>query len=148
MTIKTSVTMRNMMLDCYEAVLNGQTLGAFSGTAAAPKLLIYNGTIPADCATAISGQTLLATLTLTTDFMAAAAAGAIAKTATAWTVNGSTAGVAQFYRFCANNGTTCHEQGTITATGGGGDLTVDQTSVAVGQPVTITAWNRNMNNQA
>ena len=31
-------------------------------------------------------------------------------------------------------------QGTITATGGGGDMTVDNTSVTAGQTVNITAF--------
>jgi hypothetical protein len=146
MAIQTSVAMRNAMLNTYEWVLNGQTAGTPGGTATAPKLILYSGTKPADCATAISGQVALATLTLTTDFMAAASAGSIAKTATAWTVNGAAAGTASFYRFCANDGTTCHEQGTVGV--GTGDLQVNQTSVAVDQPVTITAWNRNMNSQA
>lgn len=37
-----------------------------------------------------------------------------------------------------SSGTVCHEQGTITATGGGGDMTVDNTSIASGQTVTVT----------
>ena len=36
------------------------------------------------------------------------------------------------------------EEGTVTATGGGGDLTLDNTSITAGQTVTITAWNRTM----
>jgi hypothetical protein len=31
-------------------------------------------------------------------------------------------------------------QGTITATGGGGDMTLDNTSIASGQQVTITSF--------
>lgn len=33
-----------------------------------------------------------------------------------------------------------HCQGTVTATGGGGDLTVDNTSIAAAQAVTITSF--------
>lgn len=39
------------------------------------------------------------------------------------------------------NGTgVCHMQGTVTATGGGGDLTVDNTSIASGQTVQLTGF--------
>jgi hypothetical protein len=31
-------------------------------------------------------------------------------------------------------------QGTITATGGGGDMTLDNTSITSGQQVQITSW--------
>jgi hypothetical protein len=31
-------------------------------------------------------------------------------------------------------------QGTVTATGGGGDLTLDNTSINSGQTVNITSW--------
>lgn len=34
----------------------------------------------------------------------------------------------------------CHIQGNVTATGGGGDLTLDNTSLASGQTVTITTF--------
>jgi hypothetical protein len=36
------------------------------------------------------------------------------------------------------------EEGTVTATGGGGDLTLDNTSITAGQTVTITSWTRTM----
>ena len=34
----------------------------------------------------------------------------------------------------------CHMQGTITATGGGGDMTLDNTNIAAGQTVNITGF--------
>jgi hypothetical protein len=42
--------------------------------------------------------------------------------------------------FSIDQGATCHIQGTVTATGGGGDMTIDNTSIAVNQQVTITAF--------
>jgi hypothetical protein len=53
---------------------------------------------------------------------------------------GAAAGTAGHYRLTDNAGTTVHMQGTVTATGGGGDLTVDNTSIASGQAVNITGW--------
>ncbi len=49
-------------------------------------------------------------------------------------------GTAAHWRLYASDGTTCHAQGSVTATGGGGDLTVDSTSFVSGQPFTITGW--------
>jgi hypothetical protein len=39
-----------------------------------------------------------------------------------------------------SGGTVCHMQGTVTATGGGGDMTIDNTSIASGQSVTVTGF--------
>ncbi|MCY1248013.1 hypothetical protein D9M72_613970 [compost metagenome] len=50
------------------------------------------------------------------------------------------AGTAAHYRIKDSAGTTCHMQGTVTVTGGGGDLTVDNAVIASGQTVQITGW--------
>ena len=55
-------------------------------------------------------------------------------------VNADNAGTADFFRLFASDGTTCHAQGTVTVTGGGGNLTLDNTSIASGQSVTITTF--------
>ncbi|WP_440111809.1 hypothetical protein [Acidovorax sp. BL-A-41-H1] len=126
MPVQFSVAVRNALLDSIET-----TIGA------SPKLQIRTGAQPADCATAASG-TLLAEITCPADFMNAASAGA--KTLLgSWTVAAIAAGTAAHYRIVNNAGSTCHEQGNITATGGGGDLQLDNTSIANGQTVTITA---------
>jgi len=39
-----------------------------------------------------------------------------------------------------NADSVCHEQGSVTATGGGGDLELDNISIAVSQTVTINTW--------
>ena len=41
------------------------------------------------------------------------------------------------------NVATAHIQGSVTATGGGGDMTLDNTSIASGQTVTITSFTLN-----
>lgn len=125
MTVQFSVAVRNARLDVVET-----TVGA------SPKLRILTGAKPADCATAQSG-TLLVEVTCPSDWMNAASGGQ--KTlAGAWTASASASGTAGYYRIVDSTGTTCHEQGTITATGGGGDMTVDNTSIANGQTVTVT----------
>lgn len=129
MTIQLGTTLRNAMVGQYEP-----TIGA------SPKLQIRTGDQPANCAAADSG-TLLRELTLPSDWLNAASAGAVTLLGT-WSGTGAAAGTAAHYRLKDSTGTTCHEQGSVTATGGGGDLTVDNTSIAVGQTVNVTSWTR------
>jgi len=127
MAIQLSVAARNASLDSFET-----TAGA------AAKLQIRTGAQPANCAAAASG-TLLAELTLPSDWLAAASAGAKAL-AGSWSGSGAAAGTAAHFRIVDNAGTTCHMQGSVTATGGGGDMTLDNTSIAVGQAVQVTSF--------
>lgn len=127
MAIQLSVTARNARLDAIET-----TAGATA------KLQLRTGAQPATCATAASG-TLLAELTLPSDWMAAASAGAKAKSGT-WSGVGAAAGTAAHFRIVDNAGTTCHLQGSVTATSGGGDMELDNTSIAIAQAVSITTF--------
>jgi hypothetical protein len=128
MALQLSITARNARLDAIETTI---------GTA--PILTIRTGAPPADCATANSG-TVLATLTLPSDWMANASSGSKAKSGTWQDASADNAGTAAHFRIHDSTGTTCHLQGTVTATGGGGDLTLDNTSIAAGQTVTITSF--------
>lgn len=127
MALQFSTTLRNNRLDAIETTL---------GTSA--KLYLFSGSAPANCAAADSG-TLLATMNLPSDYMAAASSGSKGLSGT-WTTTGSTAGTVGHFRIKDNAGTTCHLQGTVTATGGGGDMTLDNTSVAVSQTINITTF--------
>lgn len=127
MAIQYSVPVRNAQLDAFET-----TVGA------SPKLQIRTGAAPADCAAASTG-TLLVEMTLPSDWMSAAAAGSKAKLGT-WSGSGAAAGTAAHFRLFDSAGTTCHKQGTVTNTGGGGDLTLDNTSIAVSQVVTVSTF--------
>lgn len=102
------------------------------------KLYLYSGSVTANCAAA-DPSGLLATLTLPSDWLTAASAGAVGKNGT-WTGTGSAAGNAASFRIKDNAGTTCHMQGTVTVTGGGGDMTVDNVSIANGQNITVTQF--------
>jgi hypothetical protein len=128
MAIQLSTTVRNSRLDAIEAAI---------GTA--PVLRIRSGSAPANCAAADSG-TILAALTLPSDWMAAASGGSKALSGTWQDTSADNAGTAAHFRIYDSSGTTCHLQGTVTATGGGGDLTLDNTSIAAGQTVTITSF--------
>lgn len=127
MAIQLSVASRNARLDAIET-----TAGATA------KLQIRSGAQPASCATAASG-TLLAELTLPSDYLAAASSGSKAKSGT-WSVAAVAAGTAGHFRIVDNAGTTCHVQGSITATSGGGDMELDNTSIAVSQTVTVNTF--------
>jgi hypothetical protein len=72
--------------------------------------------------------------------MAAAASGIKSKSGTWEDVSADATGTAGHFRLYASDGTTVHAQGEITATGLGGDLTLINTSIAVGQTVTITGF--------
>lgn len=128
MALQLSVAVRNARLDAIETTI---------GTSAIMK--IRTGAAPANCAAADAG-TVLATLNLPSDWLAAAAAGSKAKSGTWEDTSGDADGVAAHFRVYASDGSTCHLQGTVTVTGGGGDLTLVNTNIATGQPVTITAF--------
>jgi len=83
---------------------------------------------------------VLATLTLPTDWMAAAASGSKAKSGTWEDTSADDTGTAAHFRIYDSGDTTCHMQGTVTGTGGGGDMEVDNTSFASGQQFTITTF--------
>jgi hypothetical protein len=128
MALQLSVTVRNARLDAIETAI---------GTA--PILEIRTGAAPANCAAADSG-TVLATLTLPTDWLAAAASGSKAKSGTWQDTSADATGTAAHFRIKDSGGTTCHLQGTVTATGGGGDMTLDNVSLAATQQFTITGF--------
>jgi hypothetical protein len=128
MAVKMSVAVRNAMLDAIEAAI---------GTTAVLK--IRTGAVPTNIADADSG-TVLATLTLPSDWMAAAASGVKAKSGTWSDTSADDTGTAAHFRIYASDGTTQHFQGTVTLTAGGGDMTVDNTSFVAAQTFTVTAF--------
>ena len=128
MALQYSVAVRNAQLDAVEVTVS-----------TAPLLRIYSGSAPANCAAAASG-TLLAEMTLPSDWMAAASSGSKALAGTWQDASANADGTAGHFRLYDSGGTTCHAQGTVTATGGGGDLTLDNVSIASGQSVTITSF--------
>lgn len=128
MALQLSTAVRNAMLDAIEST---------TGTSAI--LEIRTGSVPANCAAADSG-TLLASMTLPSDWMAAASSGSKGLSGTWQDSSANATGTAAHFRIKDSGGTTCHLQGTVTATGGGGDLTLDNTSIASGQSVTISSF--------
>lgn len=127
MTIQLSTAVRNARVAAIETTI---------GTSA--KVEIRTGAPPATPATADSG-TLLVSYTLASDW-SSQTGGVLTFSGTPISQSATGTGTAGHYRIKDNAGTTCHAQGTVTATGGGGDMTIDNTSIASGQTVQITAW--------
>lgn len=125
MSVQYSTTVRNGIVDAIE-----------SNIGTAPKLRFYTGAAPANCAAAATG-TLLVEMALPSDWMNNSSGGAKTQLGT-WQANATAAGTAGHYRIYDTAGTTCHEQGTLTLTGGGGDMELDNTNIASGQTVTVT----------
>lgn len=128
MAIQLSVAVRNARLDAIE-----------TATGVSAKLQMWSGSMPASCATAPSGTKLLED-TLASDWAANAASGSKSLNNTPISGTGLAGGTAGYFRIVDSTGTTCHLQGTITATGGGGDMTIDNTSIANGQTVNVNSF--------
>jgi sulfur carrier protein ThiS len=128
MAFQFSTDARNDALDAIETTIGASAV-----------LEIRSGAAPADCATADSGD-VLATLNLPADWLAAASNGTKVKSGTWEDASADAAGTAGHFRVKDNGGTTCHIQGTVTATAGGGDMTLDNTSIAAGQSITVTSF--------
>lgn len=128
MALQLSVATRTNRLDSIETTI---------GTG--PILTIRTGAQPANCAAANSG-TVLATMTLPSDWMSNAAAGVKALLGTWSDASADNAGTAAHFRIHDSTATTCHIQGSVTATAGGGDIELNNTSITAGQAVSITAF--------
>jgi len=131
----------------YSVKLRTDKMAAIeTSVGAAPILELRVGSPPADCVTVASGA-LLAQGALPSDWLAVAAAGAVAKTGT-WQVTGLTAGNIGYFRiYEPGSPSACHMQGTVTATGGGGDMTVDNIAIAAAQVVTVNTFTLTAGNQ-
>lgn len=127
MALSLNISLRNLLANAFGAHFD-------SGF-----LRVYDGTAPADADTAIGAQNLLAEVTLPVDSFAAAATGAVAKNGT-WEDNDiNLSGTAAWFRL-ADSLTGEVLQGTVTATGGGGDMTVDDVAFVAGGVFTVTGF--------
>lgn len=132
MTIQLSVPVRNARADAWETTIGDSAL-----------LRIYSGDAPANCAATESG-TLLVEYDLASDWAAAADSGEKELNDLPLSVTGADAAGdgtdAGHFRIYDSAGTTCGMQGTVTATGGGGDMQLDNVSIAKDQKVNITSF--------
>lgn len=104
---------------------------------------IYTGSVPTDVDDAATG-TLLGTLTLNADAFGAASDNGTSATVTANAItddsSADNSGTAGYFVVLLSNGTTKLFDGTVTATGGGGDMELVTTSITAGQPISITSF--------
>ena len=124
MPLQYSVAVRNAKLDVVESTI---------GTT--PSLEIRTGAPPATCASADTG-TVLATITLPSDWMAAASSGTKSILGTWTDASADASGTAGHFRI--KQGATCHIQGTVGTSGA--DMIVDSVSFTAGQQFTVTAF--------
>lgn len=114
---------------------------AYAGTGA--KFNLYQGTQPANANTAISGQTLLVSMTIPGAFGTD-----VNGTLTLGTVNSGTAvatGTAQFFRVFQSDGTTVVMDGSVGTSGA--DLNLNTTTINITQTVNISSGTIIRNNQ-
>lgn len=127
MALQYATTLRNAQLDTIETVVG-----------ASPLLRFYTGSAPTNCASEATG-TMLLEISLPTDWLNAAASGTKSKSGT-WSAVAVGTGTCGYYRIYNSAGSTCYIQGSITVTGGGGDITMDTPGIAAGQTVTIGSY--------
>ena len=111
----------------------------------AGSLRIYSGTAPADADTALSGNTLLAQLTLSSTGFASSTDGTGKATAAANSIttdsSADASGTATFCRMYTNGG-TCVWQGTVGTSGS--NLNLVTTSIVATQPVSCSSFTMNL----
>ncbi len=123
----------------YSTAIRNNQLDQVQNTAGPSAVLhIRTGVVEANCGAADSG-TLLVSIQLPASWMSAASGGVKSLLGT-WQANAGFAGTAGHFRIKDSSAITTHIQGTITVTGGGGDMTLDNTSIATNQQVTITTF--------
>lgn len=107
-------------------------------------LIIYSGTQPATPETALSGNTALATFTFSaTAFGANSFTGGNEQATASFvasSVTPSANGTATFARALQSNGTTVVADYSVTATGGGGDITFGTTTFNTAIQAQLTSF--------
>lgn len=127
MTMQLSVAVRNAILDAIETQIGS-----------APVLEIRTGGMPANCAAVATGNVLVQSA-VPSDWLTTASSGTKSKNGT-WSFTAVGTGTAGYFRINLGSPSDAQIQGTITATGGGGDMTLDNTSIAALQTVTVNSF--------
>lgn len=127
MAVQASTTLRNAWL-----AVTGTTIGP------SPVIKIRSGSKPANCAAADNG-TVLATIVLPSDWLSAPSGGTASKVGSWIDAAADASGTAMHFRVYDADG-DCHLQGTVTATGDGGDMTMPSTTMVEGVPFTIDSF--------
>jgi|SRR6478752_3804805 len=117
------------------AAASTQAMGVALATniGASSTIKIYSGTKPATPETAASG-TLLVTIPISGSFTSTTNGTLTAADPAA--ASPAASGTAGYFRLATSGGTAVLD-GTVTATGGGGDMTLGSTSINTGVPVDL-----------
>jgi len=129
MALSYTTTLRNNQLNQVTSLVD-----AGSG---AGKVRIYSGTPPANVGTALSGNTLLAELTLTDPAASAASGGVLTFSAIADDTSADATGTASFFRILDSDNNAV-VQGTVGTSGA--DINFDSVSFVAGGLVEITSF--------
>lgn len=129
MATRISTTARNAAVAAIAALADAD---AGAGT-----LKIYTGSQPASADTAPSG-TLLATFTLSDPAFGSPASGVVTLQGLPLSTTGAAAGTAGWGRLADQSGDSVQD-GAVTATGGGGEIQLNSTTISVGVSVQLTS---------
>lgn len=128
MSLQFSTTYRNALLNQLATTAGGSEV-----------IKIWTGSAPANCAASDSGTKLAEYDLGASGDWNAASGGAMTLAGLTLSATAAGTGTAGYFRLY-NSSANCHMQGTVTATGGGGDMTLDNTNIASGQTVQITGF--------
>ena len=128
--LKYTVALRNAQQDALATVAGNSGL-----------LRIYDGTPPGSAEAALSGNTLLGQLTMNATAFSAASNGQLVANAITQdgSADASSVGGATFFRLLTSGGTVVM-QGDITATGGGGAMTLNTVTIVANGPISCTGF--------
>jgi hypothetical protein len=126
MTLSYLTAIRNTRLNAITTAVGGSGL-----------FRIYAGSAPANVNTALSGQTLLSTMTFNATFAPAASGGALTLNAISSDTNAANTGTATFFQACTSGG-TAQFQGTVGTSGA--DLNLNTTSIVAGAQVSCSSF--------
>jgi hypothetical protein len=136
MSLQFSTELRNAKLDAIETYV-GES----------PILKILTGARPT-YTTSIDAGTVLVTMILPVDWMSAASGGTKSKSGSWKDLSADATGVAGHFRIFKADGTTCVMQGTVTATGNGGDMTMADISIVQYKMCSVTGFSLTEGNSA
>jgi hypothetical protein len=123
------VAQRNARLDALKTAIDA---GSGAGT-----IKIYTGTQPANADAALSGNTLLGTLTFTDPSAPAASAGVLTFSAITQDVAADATGTATWARIADSTGATVFDCDVGTA---GATINLNTTSIVTGGPIQISSF--------
>lgn len=135
MALRISTGLRNLILES----------GAATAFDTDGRINLYTGSQPANADADVAG-TLLGTLSLAADAFGAAASGTLTAASITSDSNADNSGTAGWFRLydasegvSGSSATKKRLDGSITASGGGGDLILDDTAVTAGDTLAISS---------